>query len=209
MDATVGISALLETYGVKERIKCTLAGWSRGEFVVLKAPLTPGIRSRVTDGSQMAIRFLNKGDLVGFRAEYIDFVVRPFPLLFVSYPYKFETHTLRGKHRLECNLLGTISAAGRPYRGVVLDISPGGCKFFFDPGQDNLPRLQKGQSLEGYFQTLGNSKPHTFRAKVATLEKYKSHSEVSLIFDTKATTLPEDLTNYLDEVAEMLTRLKV
>lgn len=207
MEATIGITALLETYGVKERVKCKLVGWSLGEFVVLKAPLSPGIKSRVTDGSQMAVRYLHKGELVGFRAEYIDFVVRPFSMLFVSYPYKFETHTLRGKHRLECNLLGVLSVAGLPCRGVILDISPGGCKFFIDPGQDRLPKLQKGQMLDGYFHTLGNPEPHSFKAKVASLDRFASKNEVGLVFDTQVTSLPDDLTSYLDEVAEMLARL--
>lgn len=208
MDAHVGISVLLETYGVRDRIKCKLAGWSKDEFVALKAPLTPGIRSRVTEGSQMSVRYLHGGELVGFRAEYVDFVVKPFPLLFVSYPFMFETHSLRGGHRLECNLLAALSVNRNSYRGVILDISPGGCRFFFDPEEGPLPELAKELQVDGYFSILGGSSPHPFEARVASVEHYKSRGEVGLRFENPDAALPAGLTTYLDEVSEILLRLK-
>lgn len=208
MNAQIGATALLETYGVKERVKCKLAGWGKDEFVMLKAPLSPGIRSRVTEGSQLAIRYLHQGELVGFRAEYIAFLVRPFPLLFVSYPYSFETHTLRGNHRLNCNLLATLAVAGTSFRGVILDISPGGCRFFFDPDDGPLPRLSLETTVTGYFSMLGSSQTHPFKAKVASLDRYKDRGEVGLRFDSAETTLPVGLDDYLAEVADILLRLR-
>ncbi|MBU1248369.1 MAG: flagellar brake protein [Proteobacteria bacterium] len=207
MEAKVGISALVETYGVKERIKCSLVGWSKEEFVALKAPLTPGIRSRVTTGSQLAIRYLHEGNLIGFRAEYIDFIARPFPLLFVSYPFRFEKHALRGNRRVGCNFLATVSVRGATYQGIILDISHGGCKFVFAV-EGGLPKLQKNEPVEGYFTLLGNPQTFPFKGSVATLEGYRLRGQVGFSFSSQGTQLPEDLTSYMDEVADLHARLK-
>ncbi len=208
MNANVGISVLLETYGVKERIKCLLVGWVRNDFVVLKAPLTPGIRSRITEGSHLAVRYLHEGNLIGFRAEYIDFIVRPYPLLFISYPHGFEVHSLRGKCRLECNFLATLVGKGGMHRGVILDISQGGCKFFFDADQGAVPKMVIGDEVEGYFNTLGSPQTHPFKGVVASVENLSRKREVGLRFDMSGTQLPDDLQGYMDEVSEILSRLK-
>ncbi|MGE4504103.1 MAG: flagellar brake protein [Desulfovibrionaceae bacterium] len=207
MDAVVGSKALLETYGVREQLRCTLVGWSVDEFVVLKAPLNPGIRSRVTDGSQLAVRYLHGGELVGFRAEYIDFIFRPLPLLFVSYPDRFERHGLRGSARVSYSCLATLSAKGATYRGLLLDISEGGCRFCFD-AEVPEPKLAKGDELEGYFTLLGSAETFEFRGTVASTERLRIRRELGLRFDPRGTRLPEDLGAYLDEVGEMMARLK-
>lgn len=207
MDAKIGTSVLLETYGIKERIKCKLVGWVREEFVVLKAPLSAGIRSRVTDGSHLAVRYLHQGKLIGFRAEYIDFIARPYPLLFVSYPLLFEVHALRGKRRVDCSFLTTLAAKGGTYQGVILDISDGGCRFSFETEQ-GMPSLSIGDSVEGYFSTLGSVQTHPFKGKVASVEDYKIKGEVGLSFMSQGTKLPDDLLSSMEEVAATLARLK-
>lgn len=207
MQAAVGARMLLETYGVKDRIKCRLVGWVEDEFVVLQAPLTPGIRSRVTANSQMAVRYLHEGDLIGFRAEYIDFLIRPIPLLLISYPERFEVHSLRDSKRLSCSCMASLTVKGGLYNGLLVDLSRGGCRFRFEPGQ-TIPQLKKGDPAEGYFSTLGSAETYNFSGVVASTERVRQHREVGLMFDASKTTLPEDLTAYLEEVGEMLGSLK-
>lgn len=197
----------MESGGALDRIKCHAVGYLKDEYVVLKLPLVPGIRTRVPEGSMLTFRYLQRGRLITFRSVVKHYIATPYSLLFVTYPHRFEQHDLRREQRFTCNFPAILSFSEREYKGLLLDFSTGGCRFFFDAQYTTPPvNLRKGSRVRGEFRPP-NSEPLEFKAEVASLEGYKQTHTVSLRFGAEDAVLPPELAAYMSETQVLLDRM--
>ncbi|MGE4293795.1 MAG: PilZ domain-containing protein [Desulfovibrio sp.] len=207
MDVTIGTGVMMESSGALDRIKCHMVGYLKDEFVVLKLPLVPGIRSRVPEGAMLTFRYLQRGRLVSFRSVVKYYTATPYSLLFVTYPKRFEQHDLRREQRFTCNFPAVLNFIDREYKGLLLDLSTGGCRFFFDDqAGPPPPNLRKGSRVRGQFRPP-NSEALAFRAEVASLEGYRTTRTASLRFGAEDLVLPVDLAAFLSETQVLLNRM--
>lgn len=206
MDITIGASVLMESNGALDRIKCHAVGFLKEEYVVLRVPLIPGIRSRVPDGAMLTFRYLRRGKLVSFRGVVKSYMATPYSLLFVTYPKRLEIHELRREQRFVCNFPALVVAFEQEFNGLLLDLSSGGCRFFFDDQHAAPPRnLRKGLWLKGAFRPP-NAESLPFRGQIVSLEGYSSSHTVNLRF-AKGAPLPPELVAYMSETQGLLDRM--
>jgi c-di-GMP-binding flagellar brake protein YcgR len=151
-----------------ERMNCRFIGLMPDEYVVVRVPLMPGIRSRLEKDSPVELRFLEQGSLVGFKTEVILYQPTPFSLIFVRYPQLLERHELRSEKRMECRLATVLSKGESSWDGVTVDISKGGCNFIFDAALSEKPDLGRGDHVKGVFRFIGEAE-QPFRAVIASL----------------------------------------
>ena len=116
----------------EENIRTNIVGFSSEEFIILRLPTIPGIRNRILENPQITARYFSEGTIYGFRTSLLNFVTKPAPLMFISYPEYVEKYELRRHRRTECRIPAVLYFAEGEYKGIIEDLSFGGCRMSFD-----------------------------------------------------------------------------
>lgn len=199
MDIGIGARVIAE-FSNKERLTCSFVGMSKDEFVLLKVPMTAGIRDRLSEGAFLQFRFLKDGKIVSFGADILQFQAAPVSLAFTSYPTEFSEYNLRNEGRVECRLPTEIALDGTTYPGYIVDISPGGCKFVFGGGV--TLKVEDQSSVAGSFSTMEGSKQYPFKGVVTVTETNGTGSALGVKFEGDIE-LPEGIKARLKQLDDM------
>ena len=114
------------------RIAADLVGMVHFEYIILRLPWVPGLRTRLVPETGVTVRFVTSGELCGFQSQVMTHIPKPSLLLFLKYPEVIEKLALRQHKRLQCALpIQMHSRRGDAY-GVIADLSQGGCRAAFD-----------------------------------------------------------------------------
>lgn len=193
MDIDLGSRMIIE-FANKDRMNCQFIGLLKDEFLLIKVPLTPGIKDRMAEGVSLYCRYLKAGKIISFRADVLRHQVAPVSLAFLSYPSVMQEHNLRKEGRVECNLPTKLAVGGRASTGRIVDINTGGCRFVFDEGSEIATK--EGISANGSFVTLEGSKDYEFKGTVAAIQN--GGSSLGIRFEGEVA-LPEKLQELLDD----------
>lgn len=199
MDIDIGARVIIE-FSNKERLTGSFVGLSQDEFVVLKVPMTAGIRERLSEGAYLQFRYLKDGKILSFGADIMRFQAAPVALVFTSFPTEFSEYNLRNEGRVECHLPTTLAMGGVTYPGFIVDISPGGCKFVFDGGI--FPKVEGKESVSGTFATMECSREYAFNGVVTALENNGGAGTLGIKFEGDIE-LPEGIRERLKQIEEM------
>ncbi|TVM17347.1 hypothetical protein DPQ33_09190 [Oceanidesulfovibrio indonesiensis] len=160
MDLPIGHEMLVQFEGEKARFKSAYYGQKPEEFLIIQMPGIPGIREKLLNGSGLVIRYFVSGRVYGFKAHSMGHVVRPCPLIFLSYPHSVESLNLRQNERVNTFLdaQGTIDDV--TMQGVILDLSAGGCMLMVNRSTGvSWPNLDPGQIIHLEFALGKNEEP--------------------------------------------------
>ncbi|MFP5258151.1 MAG: flagellar brake protein [Acidobacteriota bacterium] len=129
-----GTRLALEVTGLPDKFATACVGHARGRFLVTAVPaLAETVRvsfyQLLYPDNTVIVRYLHEGTVVGFTAQIIKCIQIPFPLIFLTFPKKIESHDLRRHTRVACCLPGQAVIAGADVPGMVLDLSNSGCLF--------------------------------------------------------------------------------
>ncbi|MDL2210890.1 flagellar brake protein [Desulfovibrio sp. OttesenSCG-928-O18] len=150
MQRTTGVRLSLEvgtrmavTFGSQQgadgRIAADLVGMVHFEYLILRLPWVPGLRSRLVGGATATVRFVSDGELCGFQSPILTHIAKPSLLLFLEYPEVVEKLALRQHKRVQCALPVQLHSRRGDAQGVIADLSRGGCKMALDVrGQQGL-----------------------------------------------------------------------
>jgi c-di-GMP-binding flagellar brake protein YcgR len=143
-----GMHLQLRFQGFAESHKSVLVGMERGAYLICTAPRVSGLWVQLGAKNQTVVRYLHGGVVYGFKSTILGMVEEPFRLLFLSYPEAIETVNLRQHERIPCLIPSGATVAGVAYKGVLLDISVGGCCFAFNLQQDEeKPEAKPGDDI--------------------------------------------------------------
>jgi len=128
-----GTKMILELTGLEEKLATACVGHVRGRFVVVQMP---GLAETGRDAlyqtlypdNEVIVRYLHEGTVVGFSARVIKWIQVPFPLVFLTYPTRLESHDLRKHRRVTCCLPGLARIGEASLPGMILDLSLSGCQ---------------------------------------------------------------------------------
>ena len=125
--------------GAEGRIAADLVGMVHFEYIILRLPWVPGLRSRLVGGASVTVRFVSNGELCGFQASVVTHIPKPSLLLFLEYPEVIEKLALRQHKRVQCALPVQLHSRRGDAHGVIADLSRGGCRMAVDVrGQQGL-----------------------------------------------------------------------
>lgn len=125
--------------GPEGRIAADLVGMVHFEYLILRLPWVPGLRSRLVGGVSATVRFVSEGELCGFQAPVMTHIAKPSLLLFLEYPEVVEKLALRQHKRVQCALPVQLHSRRGDAQGVIADLSRGGCRMAIDMrGQQGL-----------------------------------------------------------------------
>ncbi|GGD55627.1 PilZ domain-containing protein [Lacimicrobium alkaliphilum] len=123
------------------RFHSEMVGYRFGRYLIIRFedinfPQKDGVAGMVA-----ICRFLiedSLGECFAFKTEIVNMMRRPDRLLFLNFPKEIHRRALRDKKRESANVIATIQMLseqglrGKPFSGLVQDISAGGCRFQFE-----------------------------------------------------------------------------
>ncbi len=114
-----------------------MVGYRFGRYLMLRFEDINFPQREGVTGMVAICRFLiedSLGECFAFKTEIINLMRRPDRFLFLDFPKEIHRRPLRAKSALPVSIqmLGEQQQRGRPFEGLVQDISPGGCRFQFE-----------------------------------------------------------------------------
>ena len=202
----VGARVKIEFEGVATPITALLVGMEMGRYLVVRLPAGQGIGDHLYEGKRLVAKYVGDGKVYGFKSVILAYLFKKGLIIaFISYPQNVETFELRSVQRIDCYLPASISIDGQPYNGLVLDISPGGCRFGFSP-KVQVPQIKPGPDLSAglNIKVLGQEETRKIVCAVMNAQTTGNIRCLGLKFDQIDEALSEEITGYVSEVLEYL-----
>lgn len=169
--------------GVEGRIACDLVGLVHFEYLILRLPWVPGLRSRLVGGATAVVRFVSEGELCGFQSPILTHIAKPSLLLFIEYPEVIEKLALRQHKRVQCALPVQMHSRRGDAQGVIADLSRGGCRVAVDiRGQQGLRQTVADDVVVLRVPLNPEGVPLAVTATVRSVERDASRMMLGLAF---------------------------
>ncbi|THB68446.1 MAG: flagellar brake protein [Desulfovibrio sp.] len=207
LNLELGANVLVEPYGgAGLQFRTEFVGMFKGRYVAVRLPVTRKILDALPSNRLVNLRFLQTGGVVcGFQAEVAHIMVRPFPILFVDYPESIEVFHLRKHDRVMCYLPVALFMDGEEVKGVITDISTGGCRVFLDDGAvSGLPKTEKDAELSCLFTLSDSNMEVLVNGVIRTVEDQKQGVVLGLGFIEPTEEVVEAVGQYVAVVKEHL-----
>ena len=184
LNISLGTPMQIQLGGMDGPFKSSLVGIVREKFVMIQLPMITGILNKLHDGNRVTARYLYSGSIYGFHSTVLAYITKPAPLLFLNYPRIVEILDLRECKRVDCFFPADAKIQEGEYKGLILDISTGGCKLSLDiSGNIQIPHMEVGESINLSFRLIGSSEPQTVLGKVRTISRDQGKVVVGIQFD--------------------------
>lgn len=165
------------------RIAADLVGMVHFEYLILRLPWVPGLRSRLVGGVGATVRFVSEGELCGFQSPILTHVPKPSLLLFLEYPEVIEKLALRQHKRVQCALPVQVHSRRGDAQGVIADLSQGGCRMAIDVrGQQGLRQTVADDVLVLRVPLNSEGIPLTVTCTVRSVEADAARMQLGLSF---------------------------
>jgi c-di-GMP-binding flagellar brake protein YcgR len=198
----VGTELVLRFEGVEARLKSTLIGMERGEFLIVRTPKVVGPEPLLSQGDPIKVIFIYDGTIYGFLSKYIHHVRVPSPMLFISCPESMERHEMRKDLRVDCFIPATIHIDDQIVcRGVVSDLSTGGCRITMNhEGGDQMAHLQPENQVVIAIEMLGIKPDRGILGSVKNLHHDAKKIHIGMKFSTSDPDVMSRIQEYIEHV---------
>lgn len=151
---------LVQIEGVENYVKTMLVGMVPVQYLIMLTPRgNPSIKQKFFEGNTLLVRYFQDGTIFAFQSNIIGLSHDPYPLVFVAYPKIVSNHELRKQRRASCQVPVKVTAGGRQYSAVMLDISKGGCRFAIVDASLKAPPMEEEDEVELLFRLFEEKDP--------------------------------------------------
>jgi hypothetical protein len=160
-----------------------LVGMDHGNYIIIRTPPLACIRSKLFEKNHGIVRYLFSGHVYAFHCTLLSVVTEPYRFSILSYPESVENMNLRRHERIPCIIAAEVNLKGRANKGIVSNISMGGCSFEFDRScQREFPDLKVDEEaiISLYLQDQGAAT--TFNAAIRKVQIDQESMMVGLQF---------------------------
>jgi len=167
-----------------ERLPAKLIGMDVGAYLIVQPQNPVKLFDQVFKGKEVVVRYLSDGAVFGFESKVIYFVVQPARLLFLTYPSKIQSCEIREHKRYDCLCDAQLVLAGAPCRGVVANISMGGCQFVTeDLDEEQTARIKVEDGVMLSFQPPAGAPVESLAGEVRNVTRSNGvRSEIGIRF---------------------------
>ncbi len=201
---------MIEFPGSIDKISTALVGFEKDNYFILKVPPVPGIKGKLREGNKVVSRFLQQGAIISFRAEILTILTKPANLLFLTYPFGFETHLVRKHKRVNCYFPAMGGVQDQKFPGLIMDISSGGCRLTCDEADLAAlppPPLSLGQTISIEFHMLDRSVRYVLDGRIVNLTPEDHKMSIGVLFSDGHETTDQVramLHDYLEDIKDAL-----
>jgi hypothetical protein len=200
----IGTPLQLEIKGFSTRFKSSLVGALPDEYLIVTAPkltMFVGQPKHLLPESEVVVRYVHRGNAWGFQSKLTRVISTPAKLLVLEYPSEIENFNLRSDERIECLLPGGIELQKAKRKGVVLDISIGGCRFSFSESKEPID-VAVDAELKLRCQLPGIEGDQEFEGRVKRVEKDKMRTVLGIEFNNVEQKIQALITQYSSAVSD-------
>ena len=156
----IGITFRLQIEERRRRISCELIGIDEGKYLIVKMPplhTMENVSNLMAKGTEIAVKYMYKGTMFGFKSQVIELIHNPFKLVFMKYPEEIESLDFRGNERVVCFLPANVKIAENIIEGGITDISRAGCLFVIEAPEheDRINLLELNNEIKIGFYLPG------------------------------------------------------
>jgi c-di-GMP-binding flagellar brake protein YcgR len=199
----LGTALQVQFVGSEDTVRGTLVGLDKGFYLIVRVPSIPGIWTRVHKEDQVVIRYLYRGTVYGFRSTLLNVVKEPSHLVFLSYPKTVEAINLRKQERVSCLIPAQTSINGVLVKGVIVDMSLGGCCLSCNLDLDEgSPEVKAGDEIVLAFQIVGTPGERMVDAKVMNVRRQGQKIMIGNLFSEVDHETVSVIENYIGSVNE-------
>lgn len=144
-----------------------LIGLKPNVFLIIKTPAIISKENLLSEGTSITVRYTYLGDIYAFTSKVIGSHEEPFKVTFLSYPDVVDKIEYRDTQRVSSNFPASLLFGSTRVKGVITDISEGGCKFRTDAIEhiENL-LLKRDSDVVLNFPLLGLEGVREFKGKI-------------------------------------------
>jgi c-di-GMP-binding flagellar brake protein YcgR len=198
----LGCPLFLQCLGLNERVKSELVGLYPGLYLIVSTPGGKGSGGIPEETKDVIVRYIFRGEVMGFKSSIIERIERPFRLIFLSYPKAVESLNLRRSSRVPCNLPARIAFEGKELDGILTDISTGGCRFTSRAGAGkDQAGLALGAQVSLAFYLPGSEGKTIIGCLVKSTNASNERIELGLQFQVDETMKTKEIERYVKEVS--------
>ena len=205
LSVSIGTRMLLEPVGVAERFKTDFVGMECRRYLIVRLPRIPGMREQFYEDKPVRVRYIHEGNVYGFESRVVSLLVAPFRLLFLAYPENIETLNLRQCPRVDCYLPAGVVLSGKRYKGLVLNLSCGGCQVVVETrDQDSPPKIAVDEDITLEFKMFASDKNMNLAGKVKNINVNDTRIYLGVKYNELSEDIKNDIQNYIDSVTDYL-----
>ncbi len=199
---SIGLGTRLQTQlgkrGDELKVASTLIGIVPEEYFMIRVPAVPGILNKLFEGQPITVRYVYAGNVYGFNSTILSYTSKPALIVSMAYPTSVEVLNLRKAQRLECLLPAAIRISNKEYRGVILDISVGGCRVYTEYDERDYTDFEIEKDVRLSFQLTGTPEDQIIGGRVQNLRKDNRLAELGIRFDQGNPEIIEKVKEYID-----------
>ena len=202
----VGVDMLIEPLGVGKRHKTTLVGLERGKYLIVRLPAASKGTELYHHNRRTVVQYKGRGGYVcGFKSVVVGYSTQPFPLLFLQYPEEVDILDMRVHERLDCFLPASVALDGSTFNGLVVNLSPGGCRISVDvDGMAEVPDVTPGSLVACSFTILNSRDALALRGEVRTFTVDDRSMSMGVLFQDPPADMQQQIQSYVDSVKRRL-----
>jgi len=195
----LGTTVQIQFSGVQGGIMAQMVGMKPDNYLIVH--ITPETAGLVKTEDKAIVRYVYSGTVYGFSSSVLSIISTPAPIVFLEYPEAFEFINLRKMDRLDCLLPCTARIGEVDYKGVILDISPGGCRVSIDLlNEIELPRGQIGEEVALRFEMVGITGVQNILAVVRNIRQDSKKYEFGMQFHSSDLDLKDGIERYVRSI---------
>lgn len=199
---SIGLGTRLQTQlgkrGDELKVASILVGIVPDEYFMIRVPAVPGILNKLFEGGPITVRYVYGGNVYGFSSTILSYVGKPALIVFLAYPTSVEMLNLRKAQRLECLLPAVIHISGKEFKGVILDISVGGCRVYTEYDERDYVSIDVEKDIQLSFQLTGTAEDQIINGQVQNVRKDNKLAEIGIQFDEENVEIIEKVKEYID-----------
>lgn len=202
----IGQELVMQFQGEDNRFRSAYFGCKPDSFLIVQMPGIPGIREKVVAGGNLVVRYMSRGMVYGFYAYPLNHVLRPCPLIFLSFPQTIEKVNLRKTERVETFIEAKAIYEDNIMEGLIIDLSEGGCGYTASRTSGlSWPAIEPGNILMLDFILGHEQERHVVETDVVTFRKEIDSLHLGLRFRyTQESPAREAVKRYVATLAQFL-----
>lgn len=200
---TPGTQLMVTLGGLDSHLKTTFVGLERGRYVLFRTPQRNphnGVYEYLYSGNETKVSFLFEGSLFSFASRVQSFTATPYPLVFVDFPERIESHNLRKEHRVECSFPVQAKCGNRICQAMIMDLSRNGCSLAMPLATED-PAPQPGDTLYIESPLFGATGETRIKSQVRRMKAgAAATASLGLTFDNLPSQVDQWIENYVAQV---------
>jgi len=205
----IGSPIFLEFEGLKAKLASVLIGMALSRFILVTVPKQPEIQQHTLypllyPGNNAVCYSMLPGVATAFTCHIIRFVMSPFPLLYLSFPERCDCVDVREHARIQCLFEAILRAGQAEIKGMITDVSLGGCCFEFPVGEGHVaPEISKAASVVLESWQLKAENEQAMRAIVRSTTAKPEHECIGLKFESVPDGTYETLQRFISNAIQL------